>query len=216
MTDVTDVTCLPAIYILTQEVTVILGRKNKRKSTEYRDRLGFNPNKYISHKTYAAFYPSAHTAHTNVNPTFGQHFPNRIPRRGDIWFAELGDHPGTSVQGGCRPVIVVSNDIGNEWAETINVLPMTRHLKRSDLPCHTELAPENVDDKQQVFDPSMILAEQIATVSKTQLRSYVGRVKNPAILESINRSVAVQLELEEHKSSMPTADDNCPDDNGLD
>ena len=90
---------------------------------------------------------------------------DRIPRRGDIWFADLGDHPGTSVQGGCRPVIIVSNDIGNERAETINVLPMTRHLKRSDLPCHTELTPENLDDRQQVFDPSMILAEQISLLA---------------------------------------------------
>lgn len=184
-----------------------MGRKNKRKSTEYRDRLGFNPNKYIFHKPHTTSYSSAHMVHAVFKSTDGAFYQaGRIPRRGDIWFADLGDHPGTSVQGGCRPVIIVSNDIGNERAETINVLPMTRHLKRSDLPCHTELTPENVDDKQQVFDPSMILAEQITTVSKTQLRTYVGRVKNPDILESINHSVAVQLELEEHKSSMSTAD----------
>ena len=34
----------------------------------------------------------------------------RTPHRGDIWFAELGDHTGTSVQGGCRPVLIISND----------------------------------------------------------------------------------------------------------
>lgn len=165
-----------------------MGRKNKRKRSEYRDWLGFNPRKYVR-------YSEGHDrkADRAVNATVNT--GTKMPRRGDIWFAELGDHPGTSVQGGCRPVIIVSNDIGNERAEAINVLPMTRHLKRADLPCHTELAPENVDDRQQVFDPSMILAEQITTISKTQLRSYVGRVKNPDILESINHSVAVQLEL---------------------
>jgi len=191
-----------------------LGRKNKRKSTKYRDRLGFNPNKYISRKTYKAFYPSAHDAHTIVK-AMGRPM-NRIPRRGDIWFAELGDHPGTSVQGGCRPVIIVSNDIGNERAETINVLPMTRHLKRADLPCHTELAPESVDDRQQVFDPSMILAEQITTISKTQLRSYVGRVKNPDILKSINHSVVVQLELESIRTESIRTDQNYDDHNDED
>ena len=166
-----------------------MGRKNKRQRTEYRDRLGFNPHKYISR---AIFYPSAHTVVKSVDGSL-----YRSPRRGDIWFAELGDHPGTSVQGGCRPVIIVSNNIGNEHAETINVLPMTRHLKRPELPCHTELSPESVDDKHQIFDPSMVLAEQITTISKTALRSYVGRVKAPDILESINHSVAVQLELQE-------------------
>ena len=94
-------------------------------------------------------------------------------------------------------MLIVSNDIGNEHAETINVLPMTRHLKRPELPCHTELSPEGVDDKHQFFDPSMILAEQITTISKVQLRSYVGRVKDPTILESINHSMSVQLELDE-------------------
>ena len=170
-----------------------MGRKNKRKSTEYRDRLGFNPKKYISQ---AAFYPSAHTLPSRIMYPAG-----RIPHRGDIWFAELGAHPGTSVQGGCRPVMIVSNNIGNERAETINVLPMTRHLKRSDLPCHTELAPENVADKRQILDPSMILAEQITTISKSQLRAYVGRIENPDILDSINHSVSVQLDLTENKAS---------------
>ena len=170
-----------------------MGRKNKRKRTEYRDRLGFNPNRYISRAT---FYPSTHTVLKSMGGLL-----YRSPRRGDIWFAELGDHPGTSVQGGCRPVIIVSNNIGNEYAETINVLPMTRHLKRPELPCHTELSPESVDDKHQIFDPSMVLAEQITTISKTALRSYVGRVKAPDILESINHSVAVQLELQSELQS---------------
>ena len=103
-------------------------------------------------------------------------------------------------------MLIVSNDIGNTHAETINVLPMTRHLKRPELPCHTELSPEGVDDKHQFFDPSMILAEQITTISKVQLRSYVGRVKDPTILESINHSMSVQLELDEKSdpAAMPS------------
>ena len=36
------------------------------------------------------------------------------PQRGDIWFADLGSHPDSSVQSGCRPVIVISNNIRME------------------------------------------------------------------------------------------------------
>ena len=34
---------------------------------------------------------------------------DRVPQRGDIWFVELGCHPGTSVQDGCRPAFIMSN-----------------------------------------------------------------------------------------------------------
>ncbi len=34
-----------------------MGRKNKRKKTEYRDRLGFNPRKYVMTGNAAADHP---------------------------------------------------------------------------------------------------------------------------------------------------------------
>lgn len=159
-----------------------MGRKNKRKKTEYRTRLGFNPWKYI---TPTELYPEPRRYRNT----------RRTPQRGDIWFADLDPHAGTSVQGGCRPVLVISNDIGNTYAETLNVLPMTRQLKKPDLPCHTELDPEIITDKHQMMDNSMILAEQITTISKDQLRNYVGRVEDRSLLDSVDNAVSVQLGL---------------------
>ena len=104
-------------------------------------------------------------------------------------------HAGTSVQGGCRPVLIVSNDVGNTYAETLNVLPMTRQLKKPDLPCHTELDPETITDKHQLMDNSMILAEQITTISKDQLRNYVGRIEGEDLIAAVNRAVSMQLGL---------------------
>ena len=159
-----------------------MGRKNKRRKTEYKDRLGFNPWKYIT--------PAAgHTEPGRYRNT------SRTPQRGDIWFADLKPHAGTSVQGGCRPVLIVSNDVGNTYADTLNVLPMTRQLKKPNLPCHTELVPDTIADKHQTMDSSMILAEQITTISKDQLRNYVGRIEDRVFLDSINHAVAVQLGL---------------------
>ena len=165
-----------------------MGRKNKRKRTEYRIRLGFNPWKYIAP---AAVYqePGRYT-----EPIYYRH-SSRTPQRGDIWFADLESHSGTSIQCGCRPVLIISNDVGNTYAETLNVLPMTRQLKKPNLPCHTELNPDVISDRHQTMDNSMILAEQITTISKNQLRNYVGRIEEKNLLDSIDRAVSVQLGL---------------------
>ena len=118
------------------------------------------------------------------------------PRRGDIWFADLGDHTGTSVQGGYRPVLVISNDISNSCAETVNVVPLTRHLKKPGLPCHMILDSDDVMDSEQSLDDSMLLAEQITTIGKPQMRSYVGRVEDKEVLTQISHAVITQLALQ--------------------
>ena len=85
-----------------------MARKNNRMKTEYHRGLGFDPRKYMtsySHQTRCESIPT----------------PDRAPKRGDIWFARLGTHPNSSVQGGTRPVIIISNDLGNEHADTVNV-----------------------------------------------------------------------------------------------
>ena len=165
-----------------------MGRKNKRKKTEYRTRIGFNPWKYIAP---AAGYsePSRYAEPRRYRNT------SRTPQRGDIWFADLEPHEGTSVQGGCRPVLIVSNNVGNTYAETLNVLPMTRQLKKPNLPCHTELDPDAITDKHQMMDNSMILAEQITTISKDQLRNYVGRSEDKNLVADVDHAVSVQLGL---------------------
>lgn len=178
-----------------------MARKNKRKRNEYRQHLGFNPRKYVRYGGlgYSAFsgYSMDNSRDSAVVGTKveSSHRTNisRIPHRGDIWFAELGEHPGTSVQSGCRPVLVISNDKGNQYAETVNVLPMTSHLKKLELPCHTELQPEIMSDARQQLEQSMILAEQITTISKTQLRNYVGKISDTDFLSRIDRTLFMQL-----------------------
>ncbi len=152
--------------------------KNKRMKNEYRRGLGFDPREYIS-------APDRNSEHENNNV--------RTPQRGDIWFANLGSHPYSSVQSGCRPVIVISNNIGNTHSDTVNIILMTRHLKKPDLPCHTEITPDHISDKRQLLDTSMVLAEQVTTISKYALRNYVGKIEDTTALSAINTAVASQL-----------------------
>lgn len=158
-----------------------MGRKNRRKRDDYTRPLRIYPRRCVIHNDRS----------------------RKAPQRGDIWFADLGLHLGTSIQGGCRPVIIVSNNIGNQHAETVNVLPLTRHLKKPHLPCHTLLDPSAISNTQQVLDPSMVLAEQVTTIDKAQLRNYVGRVEDDSLLNSINCALTSQLALPETDMSHP-------------
>ena len=159
-----------------------MARKNKRLKTEYYRGLGFDPRKYIT--------VPAKPVHPKQADT------ERIPKRGDIWFANLGSHPQSSVQSGCRPVIVISNNIGNAHSDTVNVLPLTRHMKKPELPCHAKLTPEVITDTQQILDTSMILAEQITTIGKHTLLNYVGRIADTAVMHRIDYAILAQLGLE--------------------
>ena len=158
-----------------------MARKNKRLKTEYHRGLGFDPRKYIT---------------APVQHRTAEH----RPQRGDIWFADLGSHPDSSVQSGIRPVIILSNDMGNAHADTVNIIPMTRHLKKPELPCHTHLFPDSISDLHQHLDPSMILAEQLTTVSKHALRSYAGHISDTDAMNRIEAAVIAQLFLERRHS----------------
>ena len=159
-----------------------MGRKNKRKKTEYRDRLGFNPWKYIT------VYSRSRDSHSSGRTS-------RQPHRGDVWYADLGEHPGTHVQSGCRPVLIVSNDIGNRYSETVNVLPMTSQMKRLDLSSHTQVDEQMMAGIREPFGSSTVLAEQVTTISKSQLRSFVGRITDAETVGKIDESVIQQLAL---------------------
>lgn len=177
-----------------------MGRKNKRKKSEYRRRLGFNPMKYIGSGAQSVVNtaPVAPTIPASAPPA--QVLPvttaERTPQRGDIWFADLIGCPGTCVQRGIRPVLVVSNDMGNTHSTIVNVLPMTSHLKKPHLPCHTLLEPGDVADSRLALWESEVQAEQITTIGRLQLKNYVGRVEDTEVLNRITQAVISQLALQ--------------------
>ena len=196
-----------------------MGRKNRRKDAmqNYRALLGMrelylHPESipHIHHTDRAdRTYRSDRTVKTvhSENSTVAVHThdtnsaTNTVPavftavHRGDIFFADLGTHSGTSVQSGYRPVLVISNNKGNAHSETITVMPMTGSFKRTDLPCHTALKPEQIKDRQCSFSKTTILAEQITTISKSALKSYVGKVDAADVMGSIEHSLFVHLGL---------------------
>ena len=196
-----------------------MGRKNKRNLRAYCRGLGFDPRKYIGHPRRSAddgsgilmgrqIAAAPYTAdEQHAVPAYRDNY--RMPHRGEIWFADLGIDSGTSVQSGCRPVFVVSNDIGNRHAMTIAVLPMTTRLKRCEMPTHVILRQEDLATivPTQSLKPSMVLAEQITTISKDALRTFLGAVGEGEKMNEIDNAVKTQLALLTAQSFAPHYDE---------
>ena len=64
----------------------------------------------------------------------------RIIKRGDIYYAELNPVIG-SEQGGTRPVLIISNDIGNKHSPTVIIAAITSRVHtKAKLPTHTPVS----------------------------------------------------------------------------
>ncbi len=111
-------------------------------------------------------------------------------RRGDIYLVDLGTNVG-SEQGGCRPVLLLQNDVGNHFGPTLIVAPVTsRYWKKSKQPTHTLL-----EGIQNLNSPSVVLAEQLLTIDKMRVMKYLGKVPAEQML-AVDRAVKISLGLE--------------------
>ena len=110
-------------------------------------------------------------------------------RKYDIWCADLPVIPGSHVQCGKRPVVVVSNDTANRYSPIISVIPLTTNLSRVDLPTHAVLR------SRFLRRPSVALCEQIMTVDKSRLLERIGAVECLHERLAVRYCVQVQLDL---------------------
>lgn len=110
-------------------------------------------------------------------------------RKYDIWLADLPTVPGSHVQSGMRPVIVVSNDTANQYSPLISIVPLTSALKCADIPTHT------VIHSRFLRFPSMALCEQIMTIDKTQLKDRIGAIECLHERLAVRHCMQVQLGL---------------------
>lgn len=92
--------------------------------------------------------------------------------RGDVFMADLGDVYG-SEQGGKRPVVILQNNTGCYFSPAVTIVPITTRLKKPGLASHYILRKSSF-----LRGYSMVLAEQIRTIDKHRLLSYMGRMSN--------------------------------------
>ncbi len=110
-------------------------------------------------------------------------------RRGDVVFCQLDEHTKGSIQGGNRPIVVVSNDMNNKFSKVFTGVPLTTRVKKN-LPTHVKVvARENSGLKEN----SIALCEQVTILSQDCiLNENYGRLNNE-VMEQITKALQVQL-----------------------
>ncbi len=114
-------------------------------------------------------------------------------KKGDIFYADLGETKGCE-QRGIRPVVIIQNNIGNKFSPTVIVAAITSSTKKEALPVHVEI---NVDDSK-LPSKSVILLEQIRTIDKARLVSKISNL-NENILNKIDETIKISLAIDQDK-----------------
>ncbi len=108
-------------------------------------------------------------------------------RRGDLFWVNLDPTRG-SEQAGRRPVVVIQNDIGNEYASTTLIAPLTRTVLLKQYPTNVFI-PKNIAGLK--FD-STVLLFQIRVIDKLRLESHIGHVPF-SFMKKIDAAIKISL-----------------------
>lgn len=105
-------------------------------------------------------------------------------KRGAVWMVDLGYNTLGSEQDGQKTCVIVQNDIGNSKSPTLIVAVITSKCKNN-IPTHVEV---------DMFAKSTVLCEQIKTIDKNRLYSFVGNIKEDKMNE-IDDAIMISLGL---------------------
>ncbi|MDR1206095.1 MAG: type II toxin-antitoxin system PemK/MazF family toxin [Peptococcaceae bacterium] len=117
-------------------------------------------------------------------------YVERKIRRGDMFYADLTPCVG-SEQSGFRPILIVSNDIGNKHSRTVIAAVITsKTAGKAKLPTHCP-----VSAWQGLGRDSLVLLEQVKTIDKTRLKEYIGTLDG-GVMARVNKALAVSVGLD--------------------
>lgn len=105
-------------------------------------------------------------------------------KRGDIIYLKGTFPMRAHIQGGNRPFVVISNNLGNLHSDICLIVPLTGSKRKHPLPTHAHIS----------YNHSICLCEQIFTISQ----SDIGTIKYHLTFEDmrrINRCLKSSLDL---------------------
>ena len=105
----------------------------------------------------------------------------------DVYLADLPLREGSHVQGGKRPVVVMSVD--SDASEVVTVIPLTKQLEKRHKPAHALIIGERLSGE------SLALADHMLTVDKPVLLHQIGRISNPCDQRTLNLACLAHLGL---------------------
>ena len=122
-------------------------------------------------------------------------------KRGDLFYAALDETYVGSEQTEVRPVVILQNDIGNEYSPTVIVAPITSKVNsKSIIPTHVYIKGY----KNRLKQNSLILTEQIRSIDKQRLRYYIGAL-DVGELRKVDKALIISLgiDLDKIKKEVP-------------
>lgn len=113
---------------------------------------------------------------------------NQVFTRGTVVFVKNNQSNG-HVMKGTHPAVIIQNNIGNKHSPTVIVCYLSSKLKRLDMKTHVLL--QHYDN----MTTSVVQAEQIATINKTDILSVVTHLR-PEDIARLDAAVLVSIGLE--------------------
>lgn len=108
--------------------------------------------------------------------------------RGDIFYLNIEKNNDSRIQGGVRPILIVSNNMCNKHSPVVHYIPLTSKMKKRALPTHVKLSGYGLK-----FD-SVALCEQTSSTDTYRLREKVGSVSDEA-MKKIEHAIMIQFGL---------------------
>ena len=109
--------------------------------------------------------------------------------KGEIYLADLNPTVGSEIAK-TRPVLIVSNDINNQYAATVTIVPVTSTTEK--------IYPFEVflpKGEGNLINDSKAKANQIRTIDKLRLIRRLGKI-NEETLNEIEKAILIHLEIE--------------------
>jgi mRNA interferase MazF len=111
----------------------------------------------------------------------------RFIKRGDLYFANLSDYSNHFNATGKRMVLVLQNNMGNKYLNTVTIAPITTSVKKVKLPTHISFEYNN--------KLLTILLEQTVTIPVNIITNKVGEV-DANVLDEVDKGLLIQFEID--------------------
>jgi len=112
-----------------------------------------------------------------------------VIKRGDIFLANLDPVKG-SEQGKVRPVLVIQNNIANEYSPTVIIAAITSKIFSKEYPTNVFLHKKD----SKLPKDSTVLLNQLRTIDKSRLIKKISSL-NGEIIAKVDLALEVSLNL---------------------
>ncbi len=109
------------------------------------------------------------------------------PQRGEVYWVNLDPTIGSEIAK-TRPAVIISNNVGNQYADRVIVAPMTTANVAKVYPFEVKLE----EGEGGVAQTCKVLLDQIRTVDKSRLGAKLEMLP-AARMEEVNRAIRLSL-----------------------